>query len=371
MGLMRFIFAISVVIAHVGPLYGFTLIGGKIAVQSFFILSGFYMSLILENKYHRPNGYMLFIRNRILRIYPAYFVVLILTFLFSLYWSSHDQINSFLPYQNDSIKLHPATMLYLIFQNVVILTQDVGNFFSINQKGLLFFDPHASSTLPFVYLHSLIPQAWTLSIELVFYLLAPLFVRRKTVVIFLLLLLSISVRVLIYSLGFHHEPWTNKFFPSEFAFFLAGILAFRMYQKKLFFKIKKVEFIIFYFALVLLTLGYDMLPKIYGFINPMQLLYFVFFFAITPLIFGFLKNSKLDRFIGELSYPIYISHIFIFLVVRNLNITKNPNTNSLLSLVLTILFSILLYIAVIKPIERYRKTGIVVIKKPPEKSGGF
>lgn len=368
---MRFIFAISVVIAHVGPLYGFTLIGGKIAVQSFFILSGFYMALILNDKYKKPNGYMLFIRNRILRIYPVYFAVLILTFLFSIYWSTDGLINSFLPYQNDNIRLHPMTMLYLIFQNIVILTQDIGNFFSINQEGLLFFDPHASSTLPFVYQHSLIPQAWTLSIELLFYLLAPLFIRRKTIFIIILLLLSISVRVIIYSLGFHHEPWTNKFFPTELAFFLAGILAFRMYQKKLFFKIKRMEFIIFYIALVLLTLVYDMLPKISGIINPMQLLYFIFFFTITPLIFGFLKNNKLDRFIGELSYPIYISHIFIFLVIRNLNITKNPNTNSLLSIVSTILFSILLYVSIIKPVEKYRKKGIIVIKKPPEKSGGF
>src|SRR5258708_5802533 len=82
MGLFRLLFALSVVTAHSGPILGSSLIGGKMAVQGFFILSGFYMSLILKKKYSKKkNAYKLFITNRILRIYPTYFVVLFLSII--------------------------------------------------------------------------------------------------------------------------------------------------------------------------------------------------------------------------------------------------------------------------------------------------
>ena len=46
-----------------------TLVGGKLAMQAFFV--GFYMSLILNEKYPATrSGNLLFYGNRFLRIYP-------------------------------------------------------------------------------------------------------------------------------------------------------------------------------------------------------------------------------------------------------------------------------------------------------------
>ena len=50
MGLLRFILAASVVLAHSGDFFGFKFTGGLIAVETFFIISGFYMALILDTK---------------------------------------------------------------------------------------------------------------------------------------------------------------------------------------------------------------------------------------------------------------------------------------------------------------------------------
>lgn len=51
MGLIRILLAISVIIAHTESILGFNMVGGTLAVQAFFIISGFYMALILSEKY--------------------------------------------------------------------------------------------------------------------------------------------------------------------------------------------------------------------------------------------------------------------------------------------------------------------------------
>ena len=50
-------------------------------------------------------------------------------------------------------------------------------------------------------------------------------------------------------------------------------------------------------------------------------IYFLIFFLSLPFVFLLSKNWKKDRYIGELSYPIYISH---WLVLMSINYLKIP-----------------------------------------------
>jgi peptidoglycan/LPS O-acetylase OafA/YrhL len=69
MGVLRTLLALSVVLSHSGPLFGIELVGGQLAVQSFYMISGFYMTMVLTEKYVNANSsYRLFISNRILRL---------------------------------------------------------------------------------------------------------------------------------------------------------------------------------------------------------------------------------------------------------------------------------------------------------------
>lgn len=71
--------ALSVVAAHGISVFKINLVGGPLAVQAFFIISGFYITLILNEKYVDVNNiYSLFISNRFLRLYPIYWSVLFL-----------------------------------------------------------------------------------------------------------------------------------------------------------------------------------------------------------------------------------------------------------------------------------------------------
>ena len=48
MGTLRLILALSVVYGHAGDFLGFNLVPGDTAVQAFYAVSGFYMTLVLN-----------------------------------------------------------------------------------------------------------------------------------------------------------------------------------------------------------------------------------------------------------------------------------------------------------------------------------
>ena len=76
MGTMRFVLAMAVVAFHLLAIPKI----GPIAVQAFFVLSGFLMTLVMHTSYdYSPSGFGRFWLNRILRLYPIYIVSLLLT----------------------------------------------------------------------------------------------------------------------------------------------------------------------------------------------------------------------------------------------------------------------------------------------------
>ena len=88
MGWLRVLLALSVLLEHSGGIGGYTLIGGPLAVQCFFIISGFYMGLVLNERYDRPSLNRAFYLNRMLRIHGIYlvFLALHLAFFALVHW---------------------------------------------------------------------------------------------------------------------------------------------------------------------------------------------------------------------------------------------------------------------------------------------
>src|SRR5687767_6038836 len=83
MRFLRFILAASVVAEHSTPIFGLALVGGHLALMLFFIITGFYMALILEAKYaSQPSRYWLFTSNPFSRLLPSYCAVLLVSVLF-------------------------------------------------------------------------------------------------------------------------------------------------------------------------------------------------------------------------------------------------------------------------------------------------
>ena len=77
MGTLRTLFALAVVFTHTS---GHFLIGGKNAVQLFYMISGFLISYILVERKVYVDVKSFYI-NRYLRIFPIYAVIATLTFI--------------------------------------------------------------------------------------------------------------------------------------------------------------------------------------------------------------------------------------------------------------------------------------------------
>ena len=352
-----------VLAGHSGNTSSIQFMTGQTAVQTFYIISGFYMSLILNEKYvKQPNAYSLFLSNRLLRLFPIYWVVLVAVALFSITFGiishSHDRL-ALAVYS--TVHFTPFSFAYLLLTNLFLAGQDAVMFMGINpQTGHLFFTSDFWQTKPELHNFLLIPQAWTLALELLFYLVAPLLVRRSRTVVWLLIGLSLLLRLFLYNhLNLTDDPWTYRFFPTEIMFFLLGTLAYIAYrhvrEKALPAWIQPTLFTV----VIIATLTYAVLPSDKLVVSPFmykEIAYFSVIVLSIPYLFNFSKNYTIDNQIGELSYPIYISHTFVILFIHRAMPTFF--FNGWFIALATILFSYLLNRFVAAPIEKIRQRRV-------------
>lgn len=347
MGTLRVLLAISVVFGHSWP-DGIVFVGGRNAVQLFYIISGFLISYVLvESKSYKKIS--VFYINRYLRLYPIYFAVAILSLLVHVINnSSFFEIYTKVPISAD---------ILLFLSNMFLFGQDLVMFSGIENGQLAFVTDFRKSEIA-LYLGLIVPQAWTLGVELVFYLIAP-FILPKQKLIWVLLVLSLAVRVYLVSLGLGlKDPWTYRFFPAELSLFLIGSLS---HQVLMPFYVKAVgEKIMF------LSKWTSMLMAMYLIcyaIIPLTevvktLLLFIFFIMILPFAFIFQNQSGLDKKFGELSYPIYIGHMFVTGVVVSFS-EKIGGIDmyliSIFSVVISILYALFLNEFIGKRFERVRQ----------------
>lgn len=373
MGLLRFILALAVIIAHSEPLFGLIFIPREMAVQSFYIISGFYMAFILNEKYVGPDSYKLFITNRFLRLYPVYWTIAGLTVVMafiSLKITGFPYMIRF--YIKYSHLMNIKSFVYIIATNLFIVGQDSLSFLKLGPGGSLVFTSNFLDSGPQVYLFSLAPQAWTISLEILFYLIAPFIVRRDIYRISVIILLSLILRFYIYGSGLDHDPWTYRFFPTELAFFLFGAVSYKLYRILKTVKFSKRLYLIVFLTVISLTSVYQFIPAVEeGWFNINQWTYYLILVVSIPFIFVHSKNMKFDYFLGELSYPMYISHFLIFYMTTYYYpadlfekyhyigyLEKHHEIKYLGSILFIILFSALLVRFLIKPIERYRQSRV-------------
>lgn len=355
MGVLRLILAISVVIAHSSPIFGFKIMNSNIAVQSFYIISGFYMSMILTKKYNKKEDYWLFLSNRILRLFPTYLVVLIATISISILsfiiFNYAPIIDRILILNNNSSIL---ALLSITASNFLIIGQDVMMFLAIDSNGQLYLTSDFShESLPCARF-LLLPQAWTLSLEILFYFVAPYLVRRKTYFLILLSLTSLFLRLYLYKIGYNHDPWNYRFFPNELLFFIAGILSYRLSE------LVKSKYNVWIFIGVITVTVFQYQLLTFGF-HLIEIIFPMLIFISIPSIFKLTERNKLDQLMGEFSFPIYISHILIIRTIHPLfeKFDISKDYLGLFSLIFSIIASIVIIKFVIQPIERIRQNRVL------------
>ncbi len=198
------------------------------AVQCFFMISGFYMQMVLEEKY--SNHIKQFYQNRFLRIFVPYYIVLICVLLISLIsgiltsrWLELGTLNS-------EVVSRTGWIPFLVFtaSNFTLFFQDLANLITFNPHEILWFPEWDAQQYPLLRL-LFFPQGWSLSVELYFYMLCPLLFRMKLRSKILLILAIFSIKYYIYDiLGLYRTPWQYNFFPLELSIFLLGMVSYKL-----------------------------------------------------------------------------------------------------------------------------------------------
>lgn len=346
MGFIRTLLALVVVMGHIpgAPV----LVGGRNAVQMFYVISGFLMSYVLVERLSYRSTTAFYV-NRYLRLYPIYLAVIALTFMSCLAFATRPQLLEV--YQQAPW----SASVWLVLSNLLMVGQDWIMFAGVHANQLAFSMNFRESDVA-LWQGLLAPQAWTLGVELSFYVIAP-FILGRRFWLWMLLVLSLVLRLYLIKIGVGmNDPWDYRFFPTELALFVSGALVHQvmrpLYARYLDASLQYRCGLWACAMLLLAILFYSSIP-LPALLKSAAL--FALFLPCLPLIFVVQSQSRLDRAVGELSYPIYIGHWLVIETVQEV-LTDQSDTLLLMVCVIsaTLAFAYALNRWIGTPVERWR-----------------
>lgn len=271
-GVFRLALALIVVIYHLSK---YMFLGG-FAVYCFFILSGYWVVRMYSEKYNSLKMATLkFYASRIIRIYPLYIAMTLLTIFMNIIFRAGymDLLKSFNP-------INWITIFGLIGYN----------------------------TGPWI-----IPPAWSLDIEMQFYIIVPVIwliisrLKMTTLFLFLAFLIWFNFCFNIFEIG---TVYKHTVMPFLFYFILGA----KLYLNPDLFSKKQVNIGVLLF-IIIIVLHYIFPALRVKVIEKTDLIYFEQINLLLPLLLlPFIsynlkvKSDKKDRMYGNLSYTIYLFH---------------------------------------------------------------
>jgi peptidoglycan/LPS O-acetylase OafA/YrhL len=282
-GVYRTVLALAVAAAHLGGLQT----GAYYAVFGFFILSGYLMTLILRQTYgYSKTGFLKYALNRTLRIYPPYWTATILSALL-VALLGRKMVAAY----------HHTIYLPDTWQSVL------QNFF-----------------LVFGYMSQprLVPPAWALSVELIFYLGIGLGLSRTKSTTVVWFALSVIYTLLINIL---HASFDVKYYgiPAASLPFSTGALIYH-FRESILQRLPVLAGAGSPLALFgLLVLEVALALKLHAYLTWG----FYVSYALNALLIVSLLDRKsmpliskaVDSIIGDFSYPIYLVHYLAGMVL--------------------------------------------------------
>ncbi len=292
--ILRGISVIAVVLFHLAP-ENFPI--GFLGVDVFFVISGFLMAKLYGNIRTKAE-IAEFLKKRMWRLLPAYYFVLILTYVYSLF--------VLLPHELATLNQHIRWSLFL--------SPNVGYWTDSQYWGSAQFRP--------------ILNFWSLGVEIHFYLLFPLilkFVQRSR----LLVLLAALNLIAYITISFFSEKSSFFLMPFRFWEFAFGILAYRISAQSLSNRISLIRFLTIVSSLSLLFLLQNSNPSISVVLVATVTAAFLSRAYVHSSRSRFLKPLEA---VGNYSYSIYLVHypilIFLFYIPfessSDLNTTQAP-----------------------------------------------
>ena len=249
--------------------------------------------------------------------------------------------------QNFPTNVSYATYAYVIISNIIIWGQDLALFLSISPyTGDLTWATFSYAEQHPMIRYMLMPVSWSISLEFTFYIIAPYILRNKAKWVNALIIISLLSNVITNYCGLNSGNWRFRFFPSTLVFFLTGYYAYRLYSLLNKHKFDKKYGCLAILIAIVISLVFLNLDIPYVFHASFLLAEGLIF---IPYLFYSTKTNRVDRFIGELSYPLYLIHP-IFIGINELA----GFDNNCFVIVGSLLGSIICYKFFIARLERFR-----------------
>ncbi|MQR02430.1 acyltransferase family protein [Glaciimonas soli] len=275
MGIYRLLLAIAVLLSHLGiTIYGHNI--GVFAVISFFILSGYVMTALVDRHYMEFSRVGRFYQDRAMRLFPQFLFYFFLTLL--LIGLAHPS----------SFFIGDVTLPKILL-NVTMLPLNFFQYF-INCQ--------------------IIPQAWSLGLESQFYLVIPLVIickARGPV-----LVASLAFFLLAYLGILNADTWGYRMLPGTLFMFILGSYIYRTPSRAALYAI--------YLVICAMLIGLV--------IHPAWQLPFTFevlaglVFGV-PVVWGLSKLSfgRLEELAGNLSYGVFLNHFLLIWLFQSIGIS--------------------------------------------------
>ncbi|MEM6551043.1 MAG: acyltransferase [Planctomycetota bacterium] len=368
MGVLRLYLALCVVAAHSTDVFPWSMHIGAQAVQIFFIISGFYMQMVYS-KYATARE---FYASRLIRIMLPYWVILLAVLALSLVWGLLSSWWGVLePYR----EVYPET------GSLGIMLTAVTNFTVFGQDWVMFFKHEHGESLQFtaafwrspgqLFPYLMIPQAWSVGVELTFYLCVPILATLSGRRLAGVIVGSLLLRVLFFeTTDLTDDPWNYRFFPFEVYTFGLGMAAYRLGQRDeaqlarlaKWFPTRGVVGVVFYAGSVLLLCW--LMEWLYTIVRRgldyhyATLVTYVIWAILIALVFRLGKGLRWDRAVGELSYPVYLWHYFLVGCFRQTDLARAASGDWFwlgpAVAVTSVLLSVLTVLCLIAPLDRVR-----------------
>lgn len=339
MGFLRLWLAVMVLASHCNML----LYSGVLAVECFFAISGFYMQMIiLENYSHQPHWVRKFYESRFLRIYVPYWIIVAAILLLSPWAASRGL---------------PSAHMLGSWQSIALNLGIVGtDYAKLMRSTAMGHNSHLFDNL-------LVPVVWSVGMELLFYLLAPLLLTRLWAIIGVTIasLACKAMFLLQYAPQFPNlmfwDAFLNGIFPCEIGIFTSGALMYRLYARWRRTTANEQKVSRYYPSVILLICSFILLFRYIFHLPDLQMImgyygFLILLIALIPVFFAISRNNRFDRSIGELSYSVYLSHKYLLDWVLQLGM--NRTWSFVLALVATLAVAYIIVRWIETPLTSFR-----------------
>jgi len=286
MGYLRFLLALTVTIYH---LWTLKVLGG-VAVFGFFCISGFVITKIINEVYGNTwKGKLYFLINRILRIYPTYYLCLAIGFF--CIWLTGDH--------------------HLQFSRLMVFPRNWHEWL----PQIFIFGTAGNPLFPVAVL----PSSWSLNVELVYYLVMGILIGTsiRRCITWCVVSMGISGYLVWNHYQFNYHYYTV--YGSSFCFAFGALLYHlkgRIPETMLLPKPVALTFASI-LAFIPISLGRDFSIGGAGSEN-----YYIYLYEVLPIFLyvivsldTYQKPNKLEQLAADISYPMFLLHMPIGEVV--------------------------------------------------------